>query len=76
MRAISGWILYTPDGEELLSCDGESVLDDDTFDEPRAEGGSFIDEATDALKIQWATDSELVERVVRERFAWILGPDE
>lgn len=74
---LAGYVLYLPDGEDLQNLDGTHLMPDDTFDEERADGsGGFIDEITNALGITWTADPARVERIVREQFAYILGPNE
>lgn len=69
---LGAWVLYTSNEMPLLGLDREVLLEDDSSDGPRAEGGSFIDEITDAVDIKWSTESLWVEHVVRQRFARLL----
>lgn len=69
---LGAWVFYTSNEMPLLGLDREVLLEDDSSDGPRAEGGSFIDEITDAVDIRWSTESVCVEHVVRQRFARLL----
>ncbi|PCN48130.1 hypothetical protein Csp2054_08200 [Curtobacterium sp. 'Ferrero'] len=62
------WDIETVDCGDLFDLDGNLLLEHETVDFPKPHAGSFIDEITDALDVEWTTDPAVVARVLRESF--------